>query len=412
MAFYPFGAAPVSTRPYLSYPAGLRRWRAARGLADAAGAAVTPVVCLGDSITWGIGSDNTLVTPTASAIVDSWPARLRALFALSPYTADAAPGEGFIFANDSRVAAGGGALGNAWASTVFGQGFRLIGATQTLTFTVPAGVTSAGVIQGNQTAAFNAGGSGLADVSASFNINGGASNPVTVLTNTGVPITTPIAVTAGQVLQITGPVTAQSYVSGFVLNSAAANGVQVHRVGLNGAVSGSLLGGQSSGALVKSAANQIIAARSCYQWAPVPGLIVVMFSVNDQQFQNGGGSASQNGVTLPLYAAWNQQFAAQATADGWPVLFVGGPQNLGYNPGSPSLDAYNAALQGIAASLDNVSFISVSDLWGAYTQSQALGVQITGSEHPNKAGSADVAAMLYAAMLGYTPAGVTAVAAG
>jgi lysophospholipase L1-like esterase len=412
MAFYPYAGAATGTRPALDYPTGLRRWRAARGLADAAGAAIVPVICLGDSITWGVGSDNTLTTVNATAILNSWPGRLQALFGFSPYASDDNPGEGYIFANDSRVTVGGAPVTNLWASTLFGQGYRLIGAGQTLSITIPAGVTSIGVIQGNQTQAFNSAGSNLADVSANFNINGGASNPVAALTNTGVPVTTYIAVTAGQVFQLTGPVTAQSYISGFVLNSSAVNGVQVHRCGLNGAVSGSLLGGQSAGNLAASAGNQIVAARSCYQWAPVPGLIIVMFSVNDQQFQNGGGTASQNGVTLAKYQAWNQQFALQATADGWSVLFIGGPQNQGYNPGSPQLDSYNAALQGIAASNDNIAFISVSDLWGAYAQSQALGVQISGSEHPTKSGALDVAAMVYPALLGYTANGITSLVPG
>lgn len=412
MAFYPLYPPPTSTRPYFDYPTGLRRWRAARGLADAIGATVVPVIALGDSITWGVGSDNTITTPNAVAITHCFPARLQSLFGFSPYTSDVNPGEGFIFPNDSRVTVAGGAVANLWACTVFGQGYRLVGATQTLSINIPTGVTSISVIQGNQTAAFNAGGSGLADVTGQYNINAGGNTNIVALTNTGVPISTAIAVSAGQVFQVVGPATAQTYISGFILNTAAANGVQVHRVGLSGSVSASLLGGQSSGALVQTAANQIIAARSCYQWAPTPGVLLIQWSVNDQQFQAGGGSASQNGVTLADYVAYNAQFAQQATADGWDVFFVGGPRDQGFSPGLPTLDQYIAALGGIASANDHMSFSDLGDLWGPYTASQALGVQVSNSEHPNVAGCLDVAAMLYSALMNFTPAGIAALTPG
>lgn len=411
MGFSPFTTV-APARPQLFTPGGLSIWRAAKGLADVPGGAVVPVICLGDSITFGVGSDNTLTTPNATALVNGWPARLRNLLQLSPASGQQSCGEGFVFPNDSRVTVAGSPVQNAWACTVFAQGYRLIGATQTLTITIPAGITQVGVIQGNTNAAFNAGGSGLADVTGLYNINGGANTAMTALTGTNLPLVTTVAVAATNTFQVVGPATAQTYISGFIFSTAAANGIQVHRVGLNGSVIASLLGGQSSGALTKTAANQVIAAQACYKWAPVPGLLVVMFGLNDQQFQAGGGAASQNGVTLPLFTSWAQQFVAQAVADGWCVLLIGEGRNAGLSPGNPTLDQYVAALQSTAAGSPAAAFADVADLWGTYANGQALGVQVSGSEHPNKAGALDVAYMIYNMLLNVQAASVTAPARG
>lgn len=397
-------SANTMARPILYNPTHLRRWRAALGLADQA---VVPVVVAGDSITWGIGADNTTGTSNANALLNGICGRLQSQFANSFRTFLANPGEGFIFPDDSRVTAAGGPVQNLWAPSAFGRGFRLIGATQTLTLTIPAGVTSIGIIQGNANAAFNAGGSGLADVTGLYNINGGANTAMTALTGTNAPIVTTVAVAAGNTFQVLGPATAQTYIAGFILSTAAANGLQVHRVCLNGAVTGSLLGGQATGALSQTAANQIIAARACYSWNAIPGIVIVQFTVNDQQFQNGGGTASQNGVTLTNYTNWMQQFCNQAVADGWPVLLMGGPRDVGYNPGLPTLDQYVAALKAISTATDHVAFVDVGEMWGGYASSQADGIQLVSSVHPNKAGHGDVAAMLYDTLFGKAQAGIT-----
>jgi hypothetical protein len=408
MGFNPFTSSSGLAKPVLYSPTGLARWRAAMALSDEQ---VVPVVCVGDSITWGLGSDNTITTTNPVALVKGWCGRLQSRFSLSPLSLQTNPGEGFIFPNDSRVTAGGGALQNLWGCTAFGQGYRLIANTETLSITIPTGVTSIGVIQANQTAAFNAGGSGLADVTGLYNINAGGNTALTALTNTGVPIVTTIAVTAGQVFEVVGPATAQTYISGFLLNNEVATGIQVHRVGLNGAVSGSLLGGQSSGVLQQTSANQVYAARACYQWAPTPGLIIASFTVNDQQFSLGGGVASQNDVTLPLYQAWNLQFASQAVADGWSVLFMANLRDVGYT-GYATLDQYCSALKTLAINDANMAYIDVGEVWGGYTESQAAGVQVSGSVHPNTAGCGDMANMLYAALQAYASSGITETIAG
>jgi hypothetical protein len=406
MSTNPNPASTGTLRPVLYNPTGLRRWRAALALADQQ---VVPIVSVGDSIVWGQGSDNTLTTTNVVAAVKSWPARLRARFGLDPATAGGAVGEGYIFANDSRITTGGSPVANAWSCTALNQGYRLVGATQTLTLTIPTGVTSIGVIQANQTQAFNSAGSNLADQAGQYNINAGGNTPLTTLTNTGLPIVTNVAVTAGQSFQVIGPATAQTYINGFLLNNAATTGVQVHRVGLNGAVSGRLLGGQVNGVLQQAASpqNQIYAAQACYNWAANgPGLVICSFSVNDQAFSLGGGTASQNFVTLPLYQAWNLQFAQQAVTDGWSVLFVGNYRDQGFT-GYATLDAYMAAMKAIAVSSPNMAYMDFGEVWGGFTQSQADGIQVSGSVHPNTAGCGDMANTLYAMLQGQAWNGIT-----
>lgn len=396
-------------RPRLYAPQHLRRWRVALAMADQQ---VVPVIVVGDSICWGTGADNTTSTANATAIVAGVCARMRAFLAASGRTLQSDPGEGFIFVNDSRVTIAGGMTLNSWACTPLGWGLKLAGSGQTLTFTVPAGVASVGVIQGNMDSAFNTPGSGLADVTGLYNINGGANTALTALTAANLPSVTTIAVTAGQAFQVLGPATAQTYISGFILNSAATTGVQVHRVCQNGHVSGRLLGGQTSGVLDKTAGLQVYSARSTYRWCPVPGIIIVEFCVNDQQFQNGGGNANQNGVTQALYTAWNTQYALQAVADGWCVLFLGTTRDAGYAPGYPQVDDYLNALKNVALTNDHIAYIDAGEVWGGYAFSQANGVQVTGSVHPNLAGHGDLAALLCDTLTATLSSGITEMAPG
>jgi lysophospholipase L1-like esterase len=396
-------------RPRLYAPQHLRRWRVALALATQS---VVPVVVAGDSIMWGTGADNTTTTTNASAIVKGACAQLRAFFGSAPRTLAANPGEGYIFPNDSRVTVVGSPAQSAYACTPFGQGYRLVGSGQNLTFTIPAGVTSVGVIQGNMDQAFNAAGSNLADVAGLYNINGGGNIALTALTGTDLPIVTNIAVAAGNTFQVLGPATAQTYITGFILNSAATTGVQVHRVCMNGAVAGRLLGGQTSGVLDKVAGQQVYSTRSTYRFCPVPGVIIVEFCVNDQQFQNGGGTTSQNGVTLALYTAWLTQYALQAVADGWCVLMLGTTRDAGFAFGFPQVDDYLNALKNLALTTDHIAYIDAGEVWGPYASSQADGVQVASSVHPNTAGHGDLAALLYDTLTATLSSGITELTAG
>ena len=397
------GAVVAAGSTMLHSPSGLRRWRAAFGDAQFAN---VPVVCVGDSITAGQGADN---NPSAySNIPDNtngWVGQLRKLLA-NEHGAD--PGEGFIFADDTRVTNNGG-IGNVWACTPLTHGYRLTG-TQNLVLTVPAGITRLGIIQANQTQAFNSAGSNLADVSGVYSQTGSATvtnAPITTLTNTGRALVTEITVAAGDVITVSAPATAQTYVAGFNLRSGNA-GVLVHRVAVPGYTSGDMLGGQSSGILNQTASpsNQVAAIRACYDWAGTQGLVMVCMLGNDQQFQAGGGTARQNGVTLANYTAWMTQFMTQVIADGWSVLMFAPPRNPSQYTGGPSEDAYLASILSWVQTHDHAAYLDTGELWGPYADSAALGLVNGTSVHPLRRGHGDMARMVYRAVVSVA-AGIT-----
>ena len=402
-------------RPTLYSPTGLRTWRAAFG--DALFSQI-PIVCVGDSITAGVGGDNIDAFSNVPDNSNGWVGQLRALFAtnLGSY-----PGEGFWFADDSRVTLGGGVSSGNWSCVPLRHGPRMLhGNGWTLQVTIPSGITSCGVIQANETQAFSAAGSNLQDVSANYAQTGSvtvATTAITTLTNTGLPIETDIACQPGDVITISSPATAQSYIVGFNMKTAQP-GVLVHRIGQGGYVSGDMLGGQSSGTLLQSASpsNQVTAARACYYWAgpsgaanTPTGLVIVSFGTNDQQFQQGGGTANQNDVTLSLYTTWMEQFCNQAITDGWCCLILGEPRNAAPGSGA-TLDQYWGAMKSYALATDNVAFIDVGELWGAPYSPEELGLLATGSTiHPSRRGHGDIARMLYNAITGVS--GITELAA-
>ena len=387
-------------RPSLYGAPGLRRWRAALG--DALFAQV-PVVCVGDSITAGQGGDNN--TASFSNIPDNtqgWAGQLRTLFSNSLASG---AGEGFIFPDDSRVTWAGGTFNGNYSCVPLRHGPRLVhGSGNTLSITIPTGVTKLGVIQANQTQAFNAAGSNLADVSALYSQTGSATvtnATIVALTNTGRAISTDITVQAGDVITISAPATSQSYIVGFTLRSTAA-GVLVHRIGQPGYVSGDMLGGQTSGTLTQSASssNQQAAARACYDWAGTQGLVIVSFGTNDQNFQGGGGTAAQNNVTLSLYTTWMTQFMNQAISDGWCCLVLGEPRNPNAPGTGSSEDQYWAAMRSYALTTDHAAFLDTGELWGSSAAAIAVNVAVSNTVHPNRRGHGDIARMVHRAITG------------
>lgn len=387
----------------LREPTGLRRWRAMLGDALFTTAAV---VVVGDSITAGQGGDNN--PGTYSNIPDNsqgWAGQLRALFAAALGTY---PGEGFIFSDDSRVTNNGG-IANSWACVPLTHGYRLTG-TQNLVLTVPDGVTQLGIIQANQTQAFNSAGSNLADVSALYSQSGSAtvSNAnITTLTNTGRALETFISVQPGDQVTVTAPATAQSYIVGFDLRTGNP-GVLVHRVAIPGYVSGDMLGGQTSGVLNNAGNSTLItdAMRACYDWAGTQGLVATCFLGNDQQFQAGGGTARQNDVTQSLFASWMTQFMAQAIADGWSAMMFAPPRNPNAYAGGPSEDDYIASVLSWVQGNDHASLLDTGEVWGPYADSAAINLVNGTSVHPLRRGHGDMARLLYRAVASVS-AGIT-----
>ena len=396
----------LGSRPVLYNPQSLRRWRASLG---GALLGTVPVVCVGDSITAGQGGDgNTGSYSNVPDNTDGWAGQLRTLWGNELASA---AGEGFWFSDDSRVTVAGSPTQNSWACVPLRHGYRLIGSTQTLQVTVPAGVTVCSVIQANQNAAFSAGGTGLADVSAIYSQTGShtvTNQAIASLTNTGRAVVTDIACAAGDTITVKGPASAQSYIVGFVMKTGSP-GVLVHRIGQPGYVSGDLLGGQTSGVLTQaaSATFQLDACRAVYDWAGTQGLVIVSFEVNDQAGQAGTGAAG--GVTLALYTAWMEQFCNQAVADGWCCLILGEPRNPNAYAGGASEDQYYAAVKAFALATDHVAFLDTGELWGSAAAAQALGLAVNTSVHPTQAGHGDMARMVWHAV-GAT-AGISALAA-
>jgi lysophospholipase L1-like esterase len=395
----------ITPRPTLYSPTGLRRWRAALG--DSLFSQV-PIVCVGDSITAGQGGDNNL--SAFSNLPDNangWAGQLRALLALR---FGSYPGEGFWFADDSRVTWSGGTSNNNWPCVPLRHGPRIVhGSGNTVSLTVPAGVYVVGVIQANQTAAFNTGGSGLDDVSLLYSQTGSvtvSNASLTTLTNTGRAVTTNIAVQPGDTITLTAPATAQSYLAGFNMQTGQP-GVLVHRIGQPGYVSGDLLGGQVSGTLnqASSSSNQTAAARACYDWAQTSwmgatGLVIAEFGANDQQFQAGGGASTQNDVTLSLYTTWMGQFIGQAITDGWSVLALASPRNPNGAGSGSTQDQYYATLLDYALGNDYAAYMDVGEWWGSNAAASALDLTAVTSVHPYRAGHGDIARTLFNAITG------------
>lgn len=393
-----------AVRPVLYAPTGLRRWRVALG--DSLFSAV-PVVCVGDSITAGVGGDNN--TTTFSNIPDNtngWAGQLRTMLGTA---LGASAGEGFWFANDSRITPAGSPANNAYACGPLRNCYRLLhGAGQTLSLTVPSGVTAVTIIQANQTQAFNSAGTNLADVSALYSQTGShtvTNASIATLTNTGRAIGTDIACAAADTITVSNPATAQSYIVGFIMKTGSA-GVLVHRVGVPGYVSGDLLGGQTTGAL-NNAGNATLQTDSCravYDWAGSTGLVIVSFGVNDQSGQASTGSAG--GVTLSLYTAWMEQFINQAISDGWCCLMLAEPRSPSPYVGGSTEDQYYGAMKAFATSTDHVAYLDIGELWATNAQSTALNLTGGTSVHPLRRGHGDIARMLYRMLCG-DMAGIT-----
>jgi lysophospholipase L1-like esterase len=414
-----------------------------------------PIVCVGDSITYGQGADGVNgvgSNPTDAA--QGWVGQLRAMFA-KEFGSD--PGEGFFFADESRVTTTGVGAGAAAYSAPLRHARRLASG---LTWAVQA--PAAGfltVIQAN-----NAG-----DVTGAYTItpNGGsagASTPLPAITGTGVSIATDIAVSALDTVTVSGPASGLTYIVGGRFKSAATTGMEVHRVGQGGYVSGDALGGQTNGVLNLPAPSAAIGAtaatinlpisgqtitlaaaipasvgiyplqvnigghvftctgtsgsnllgascadsgsiaagtavyslqqtqaiRKLYDWAGGPGLLIVSFGGNDQNFQpggNAGGSSAQNGVTLALYTAWMQQIVSQAVADGWAVLISYNPVGYGLPTIAGGMDSdYRAAAKSIAAQTDHCAYVGHDEVFGSNAQGIALGLQYASSVHPKRIG--------------------------
>lgn len=379
----------------ITNPYGLRRWRAA--FADALNAEA-PIVCVGDSHTFGQNANGSNTSTAADNVTDAvlgWPGQLRKLLAMTYGD----PGEGFIFPSqtqDSRVTiAGGGVfLAPGQAQSIMIHNMGLVGLAQTITVTVPTGATRMLVVQAN----VSGGNSG------SWQIGGVAQGNISTLTGTGVPITTYLPVAAGNVITLLGPSSGRDTFLAVGFRTAQTTGVPVHRIGVGGQTQSLMLGGGFNGVLgtndgtnFYSTAAQQANVSACYKWAGAKGLVVVYFGTNEQALQQGAAGLN-NGMTPALFTQGVQLAVNQIAADGWCSLLVGPPPSGSelQAAGAHLLPDYTAQLQSIAASTDHCAMIDIADLWGPDTAAAKLatsnaGLRDAGSSHPTRAGYGDIA---------------------
>lgn len=390
-------------------PFGLRRWRAS--LADALNVDA-PIVAVGDSHTFGQnanGNDTSLNTDKGPDAPLAWCGQLRSLFGVTY----GFPGEGLWLPSatyDSRVTIGGGAVsftnpGQAPALMRFNT--RLTSTSQTITVTVPTGVTRMMVVQANQSG----------NVSSTWSLNGTGQGSISTLTGTGVPILTYLAVTAGQPVVITGPASGNDVFQGIGFRTATTNGVPVHCVGVGGQTQWNMQGGAfngvtgtSDGSTFYSTAQQQANVSACYKWAGARGLVIMYFGTNEQALQLGSAGLN-NGITPPIFQAGIQLAVNQIAADGWCTLLVGAPASASENQAANALPltSFSSVMSQVASATDHVAFCNISDLWGGNTSAAKLatsnaGLRNAGDSHPTRAGYGDIARALHS-VLGAYPLG-------
>jgi hypothetical protein len=389
---------------------GLRRWRAA--LADAFNAEA-PIVCVGDSHTFGQNADGTDSSPNTSTAADGtlgYVGQLRSLFA-GVY---GDPGEGLWLPSnsyDSRVTLGGAPTSFAspgQAPFLMRYNMRLTSASKTITVTVPTGATRMMVVQANQ----------AGNNSSTWSLNGSNQGAITTLTNTGVPTLTYLTVVAGQPVVLTGPASGNDTFLALGFRTTQTSGVPCHRIGVSGQTLWTMLGGVYNGVTgtfdgsnFYSTVQQTANVQACYQWAGSKGLLLLYTGTNEQSLQLGTAGLG-NGVTPAIMAAGVQFAVNQAVADGWCCLLVGPPPSASENvsAGAQPLTAYTSALRSIAASTDHCAMVDIADLWGgntsaAKTATSNAGLRNSGDSHPTRAGYGDIARAIHRVLTAAVPTG-------
>jgi len=394
----------------ITNPNGLRRWRAA--LADGLNAEA-PIVCVGDSHTFGQNANGSMTANPSDNAADSqlnYVGQLRQL--LSRTYGD--PGEGFILSNPARdnrvVAVGGGTFSSpGQAVSIIHNNYRLTANSQNLTIAIPTGngITRLGVIQSN-----NSG-----DAAVTWSQNGNSMGNVSAVSGSGVPFNTYLAVNPGDSIVITGPASGQNTILGFSFRTTQTAGVVVHRIGAGGYTQGFMLGGDYNGQLGTldgssffTTGQQQANVSAHYTWAGAKGLVLIMYGTNEQTNQLGSAGL-HNGITPTIFQSGLQTTVNQIVADGWCALLVSpcpsGSEN--HTVGAAPLTSYATAMKTVAAITDHVACIDIGDLWGtgstAVTAASAAGLRDAGSSHPTRSGYGDEARNIYKVINATTPLG-------
>lgn len=374
-----------AARPGLVAPRGLRRWRAA--LSDSING-YRQVLCLGDSITCGVGSDGSATAQQpvtgffGSANYDAWawPTTLRTLLQ-GKY---GSPGLGYIPCFDYRWTVGGSAaLVSPYGS--FQRGLQVPAAVTNFgQITIPTGQTEADVW-------FYDGGGKIG-----VSINGGAATVYTPGNTETATFRTLTGLTPGQTIQVQGVAASTSgRLFGITFRSvekAKATGVMVSRVGYPGADTGfatglskSYVNGVAREALTEAEVKKLMIATFC----TTPDLLIVALGVND------AGQQEHNGITPAVYEANLQRLITEQTVTrSGCVLLLSGPFLSTTVGVTEPQSTYFAKATALAQANDHVAALNITDVWGSYEHANGLGLQLAASVHPTRLGHADQGRML------------------
>lgn len=394
----------------LTNPAGLRRFRAALG--DALYAPVH-IACWGDSITEGVGTENSSnILSNLVADTQGWPGQIRALLAARL----GLPGGGaitpFFTGSDSRVAK----TGSPVADSVIGPmkwGARIKSADM-VEFTTPA-CTAVDIL-------YWAGGSADGSVIGGFTyqVDGGALTTGLV----GGANATP----GYRVLSLTGLVNSAHVVR--LVGGHASNvqhisairyhnnqGIVVSRWGRAGWTVPDMLG-------IGEASRNNAATGSAYSRARLLAAIggygehltIIALGQNDATLQNvsmGGGSGGEAvGIVYPnveTYETSLRSVVNSVTAAGGCCLLLNTalppPGGATVPAGGQPYYAYHEAARRIATDADHVAHLSIADRWGrsgdmSLAENVSMGLlSAATSVHPSRRGHGDIAGALAQTLL-------------
>lgn len=404
---------PLTARGYRLYnPRGLRRFRAKLGNALYA---PVHIGCHGDSITEGVGTENsTSIVSNSVADLRGWPGQLRSLFAARYGTLGGGAITPFFSGTDSRVTRDAGVTADLTIGPCIWGG--RIRSDRPVTFTTPActaidilyfgGDTADGTLNGGFT--YQIDGGAVTQGLASGN-NTGATKGYKVLSITGLANTTHTITLAGISATNSQHITAIRYHNN--------QGVTVSRWGRAGWTIADYLGvGESSrnNAATSNAYNRSRLAAQFGAWNEA--LTIISLGQNDgtlQQTLMGGGTGGEAigpvYTTPDYYEARLREAVANIAALGGCTLLVNTalPPSGGVTvpSGGQAYYAYHQACRRVASDTDHVAHLSIADRWGmtgdtSSAENVTLGMlSDVASVHPSTQGYGDYANAMFEALM-------------
>lgn len=368
---------------------GLRRWRTAYADADQK---LAKIRCIGDSIWWGVGSDN-VSSGAGEVTADTlgWPSRLRAKFAREfglapagvieskPYIAQGSAGE------DTRIVGAG-------KTSLISSGLMGLSVITNVSNAGAAG-TWIVALPSSTCVEFTYYDGGVSDANSgswTYSIDGGAAVAVAVTsTNTYKTIRVEGLAQAAHTVVVTATAAQNVQIDYFGYDNA--KGVRVERRGRPGWTARDMIG-DGTNSNVQSAAGKVRWQKGLT--AGSPDIVIFGFGHNDCVQQLTAGQLT----TAALHKSIMQASVDAVVAAGSCVLLVSSPwPRLEAAGGPDNFDAYWTARDEIAAATDHCAHVRISDLWGTAEQANETGreLQITNSVHPNRRGYGDIANGVY-----------------